>query len=275
MALDLTGFRRLQAERSRLTLAHALREWATIGEDFDAGWARVGPRMTLLVTAAQLGAAKAAVSFIGDNVDVEPTSVVKPSGLAGLASDGRTLETLLYGAVVKARTAQSTSLTDRLQAGAFFLSRAVPTQVADAGRDAARLAVVSRPHVAMVRLASAPCCQRCAVLAGRVYRWSQGFKRHPRCDCQMLPQTVVAPDAPGREIHPDDIHDLTALQRKAIADGHDMTKVINDYNRKGAWHMPPTRVEQIIDANAWKREAAEAALQQKGLLDSLFKKLQQ
>src|SRR5690348_18342012 len=36
-------------------------------------------------------------------------------------------------------------------------------------------------------LLNPPSCQRCAILAGRWYRWSQGFLRHPRCDCVNLP----------------------------------------------------------------------------------------
>ena len=33
------------------------REWRGVGEDFDAGWTRVGPRITTLLAAAQVGAA--------------------------------------------------------------------------------------------------------------------------------------------------------------------------------------------------------------------------
>jgi hypothetical protein len=32
-------------------------------------------------------------------------------------------------------------------------------------------------------------CGRCILLAERLYRYSTGFLRHPRCDCQMKPVT--------------------------------------------------------------------------------------
>ena len=32
-----------------------------------------------------------------------------------------------------------------------------------------------------------PSCKRCVVLAGRIYRDLEGFKRHPKCDCQHWP----------------------------------------------------------------------------------------
>jgi hypothetical protein len=46
----------------------------------------------------------------------------------------------------------------------------------------------SRPNLGgYVRVLNPPSCQRCAILAGRFYRWSSGFRRHPRCDCVNLP----------------------------------------------------------------------------------------
>jgi hypothetical protein len=72
--------------------------------------------------------------------------------------------------------------------------RLVASLVQDAGRAAESVAVAVRPKVVFVRYLTLPSCSRCAVLAGRVYRYSQGFLRHPNCDCVMLPTTVAAPD---------------------------------------------------------------------------------
>ena len=79
----------------------------------------------------------------------------------------------------------------------------------------------------------------------------------------MVPQTVANPDA--FQIGPGDVKDLTGLQRKAIDDGADLNKVINDYNRNGAYHLPPTRVDAIT-SRAASREAAVEALTRAGYL---------
>jgi hypothetical protein len=72
-----------------------------------------------------------------------------------------------------------------------------------------------------------PCCQRCAVLAGQVFRSNQGFARHPRCDCVHVPTTETDWRDAGVLIGAEDVKDLTIAQRKAIADGADMNQVIN------------------------------------------------
>lgn len=256
--------------RQRLVLATlglVRREWRTMADDFDASWATIGPRLTLLTASAQLGAARGSVAYVdraleGQNATAE--AQLNPRALAGVASDGRSLEQLLYGAVVHARTVKADSLAERLQLSGLWLDRLVQTQVADASRDAISASVTARPRVKWVRIVNPPCCQRCAVLSGRVYVYSQGFNRHPGCDCSMLPQTVANPDAVGITIGPDDVKDLTRAQRRMIADGADFNKTINDYNRKRGAFTPPTRVDTIT-AKAGSREKAMAALAELGL----------
>lgn len=258
-----------QARRAESAALLAGREWDRIGEDFDVGWRRVGHRLALVVASAQVGAARDGVAHIGSALisagqHVEAQGRIDPRAFAGIASDGRSLDQLLYGAVVRARSAKVDSFAQRLTIGRNWLDMAVRTQVADAGRDAASAAIVARPRVSWVRVVSAPCCQRCAVLAGRVYRYSQGFQRHPRCNCTMLPQTVANPDAVGLTIGPGDVKDLTARQRQMIADGADFNKVINDYQRKRGAFLPPTRVQRRI-AKAGSREKAMDALAEIGI----------
>jgi hypothetical protein len=87
---------------------------------------------------------------------------------------------------------------------------------------------------AWVRVLVPPSCKRCAVLAGRIYRWSDGFQRHPGCDCINAPcdsledamnhGLVVSPDEAYRRGY---IRDLTEAERKAIDDGADVSQVIN------------------------------------------------
>jgi hypothetical protein len=266
-------FYRSQKRRSAATWLEVAREWATIGSDFDAGWRRVGPNIALLVASAQLGSAQdgaayVAASLASQGTPVQPVGVLDPRGIAGVASDGRPLESLLYGAVVRARSVKADSLVERVNAGRLWLSMAVATQVADAGRDAVKVSVTARHGVSWVRVVSPPCCQRCAVLSGRVYHFSQSFQRHPGCDCSMIPQTVVNPDLVGFTLGPNDVTDLTAKQRDKLAKGANFNRTINDYQRKrGAFsgYLPPTRVDRVID-RAGQRAKAAAALADIGIL---------
>lgn len=240
--------------------------------DFDRGWLRIGPRLTALLAAAQLGAARDGSAYVAQALaeqgqHVAPNGQVVPETIAGLSADGRALETLLYGAVVQAKETPG-PVAARLAAAQQWLDMAVQTAVADASRDAQLVSVVARPKVRFVRMANAPCCQRCAVLAGRIYRHSEGFQRHPRCDCSMIPQTVANPDAAGRNIRPEDVKDLTQKQRELIAKGdgseQHFNRVINDYQRKRGDFLPPTRVQRL--ASPQSREKARDALAQAGYL---------
>jgi hypothetical protein len=246
---------RTQQRRSLLAIREVRKEWSTIGAGFD--WSTVGPRIVGIVSLAQLGSARAAAEYVPSvleqqRIDVTPDADLNPRGFAGLASslDGAaygSLDSLLYGAVVHART-EGATFAERLSAGSRFLDMAVQTQVADAGRLATSAAVTARPRIGYVRMVNPPCCQRCAVLAGRVYRHSTSFKRHPGCDCTMLPTTVTNPDAPGIKIGPDDVKDLTQAQRQAIADGADFNRVINSH-RAGA------RSKDLMTTSAFKGRA--------------------
>lgn len=109
--------------------------------------------------------------------------------------------------------------------------RLIASLVQDAGRSAESVATTVRPQIGYVRYLSPPSCGRCAVLAGRVYRWSEGFLRHPNCDCVMLPTTIDA--GPGLITDPLELVDrglVTGLSKadlRAIADGADIGKVVN------------------------------------------------
>ena len=146
---------------------------------------------------------------------------------------------------------------------------AVHTQVADASRLAIGVGVAVREQTGWARMVNPPCCQRCAVLAGRVYSHSQGFKRHPRCDCTMIPTHLVGDNPPGMVIGSDDVKDLTQEQRKAIADGADFNRVVNSHRagrrsndgmttleaaRRGQRRLTP---EGIYKVSATREEAVQ------------------
>lgn len=223
------------------TLAAVRREWMSIGDDFDAGWSRVGPRIVALVTAGQVGAARNSTTYVATALAEQGIAAgaeleVVPQRFAGLASsvDRLTygsLDSMLFGAVVHARSGAAESIGDRLAVGRSFLDLAVHSQLADASTFATSAGVAVRPRVRYVRLVNPPCCKRCAVLAGKP-SGEVAFSRHPGCDCKAVP---CGDDTDGlvADVGPEHIKDLTRAERMAISDGADMNQVINA-SRQGA-----------------------------------------
>lgn len=229
---------RTQQRITLQTLAAVRRSWALVGEDFDAGWRRAGARIEALVTAGQLAAARDAAASVPAvlaelGTPVESVAAVRPQAFAGTASDGRSLEGLLVGAKVTAKQAveRGAPVVDALAAGRKWLDMAVQTQVADAARQAASVGIAVRPTVGWVRQVNPPCCSRCAVLAGKWFRWNAGFQRHPGCDCRHIPAPEdVADDVttdPKALFREGQVTGLRDAQRKAIADGADPILTIN------------------------------------------------
>ncbi len=228
---------RAQQRLIAVTAAAVRREWDSIGADFDGGWARVGPRIVTLMTAAQIGAARDGSAYVAQalaeqRIASAPEGAVNVSSLTGAYSvDGQVLGDLdaaLYGAVVHARTGTAESLGDRLALGRSWLDMMTVTQVADAARAATGIGIAARPRIRYVRMVNPGCCQRCAVLAGKPSR-TIAFPRHPGCLCRAVPTGEGSTRGLVEAIEPGDVRDLTKAQRQAIADGADMNQVINSH----------------------------------------------
>lgn len=153
----------------------------------------------------------------------------------------------------------------------------VGSLIQDAGRTAQSVAVAARPKIGFVRVLNPPSCGRCAVLAGRVYRYSQGFDRHPGDDCVMLPTTVANDQYvqdPEELLKAGLITGLSKADQRAVLEGGaDFNKVVNvrlrkagltDSGRVLSRRGRPTP-EAIYRANP-TREEALAALQAAGYL---------
>lgn len=218
-------------ERGDAAVRLALRRWATIHDP--AEFPEIAGRLELIVSAAQYGNARDAGTVAAGMLDVAP--VANPSRVAGVASDGRALGGLLYSPAVHARTLIDAGMQDgdAMRQAGNVLGTIVKTQVADAARAAMSVTITSVDGAGWVRHVSPPCCQRCAVLAGKWFRWNHGFKRHFRCDCVHVPaRGGEIPDGYTAGIDPGQIHDLTDGQRKALADGADLGQVVNAYRSK-------------------------------------------
>lgn len=140
--------------------------------------------------AAQQGSAYVAAAALAGGVTPRLAGEVDVEPLVGVASDGRPLESLLAFPIVRGRELVESGLpeadvTPRVMASLVMIGR---TQVADAGRVASSIAIVGDSALyGYARVVQLPACARCVVLAGRIYTWSDGFARHPACDCVHLP----------------------------------------------------------------------------------------
>lgn len=112
--------------------------------------------------------------------------------------------------------------------------RLVASLVTDAARAAESVAVTVRPDIYHVRFVNPPCCARCAILAGRVYRWSDGFQRHPGCDCSMIPTTVASKfrQDPDELVRSGQVTGLSKHDRQALSDDADLGRVVNVRSKK-------------------------------------------
>lgn len=238
----------LVREQEARALATATRHWRKLGPNWIAdAWRERIPTVTAAITTAQRTAATSALVSgalaLGEQGQwAAPDGLVDPDAFAGLTADGRNLDTLLRAPAITARTliADGMDPAQALAAGGRQLSMMVLTEIADAGRGAAGVQIAARPRVGYVRMLNPPSCSRCVVLAGRFYRWNQGFLRHPRCDCKHVPTMVTDQAEAFAEGLIDDPYEafkrmseaeqnrvFTNAGAQAIRDGADMYQVVN------------------------------------------------
>ncbi|MFT3661985.1 MAG: hypothetical protein QM809_11445 [Gordonia sp. (in: high G+C Gram-positive bacteria)] len=207
--------------------------------------------MVAAITAAQQPIVEHSLDFAAERLDREPEVEPDPSGLVGVAGDGLALETLMAGAVVvarvKARKAESVQGLDTgssaragWEAGRAAVIMYTQTVLADTRRVASSLGTITRPDSGYVRALTGSSCARCVVLAGRRYRSSIPFDRHPNCDCSHVPcgveelsSLVLDPRAYFDSLSPaEQDRKFTKAGAQAIRDGADLAQVVNA--RRGA-----------------------------------------
>lgn len=200
-------------------LAAVLSLWALLRlPTLEAQWPDIGERMFVVLATAQRAVAALADQYVADVLrafglpDDPARPVVIPDAFTG-ASDGRDLESLLLQSLIRVRVNIAAGEDPRraMDSGAALLTMITSTQVMDSARiaDQVAIATVDPQQLATdeefrriierlgplkdtkqsrlsrrfgyVRVLNPPSCGRCAILAGRFYRWSAGFQRHPMC----------------------------------------------------------------------------------------------
>ncbi|MGI5408227.1 hypothetical protein ACQEV9_15670 [Streptomyces chartreusis] len=235
--------RRHQISREELSEATAravLREWAKVRPEHVArDWARLLPAVTAMVQRGQLHAAQQSHTFMRELLGPEAVAggQIVPEQFASQTPDGRDAMKLLGQAAPRSIGAQRRGFSAKaaMARGAAFLDMAVRTVISDTGRQADQAAMVANRNViAYVRVVELPACSRCIILAGREYGVSNGFLRHPRCDCTMEP--VTRKNTPTPLDATDLFESMTPAQRrkvfgeagtKAIEDGANIASVVN------------------------------------------------
>ncbi|MGW0043467.1 VG15 protein [Rhodococcus sp. NPDC003348] len=240
---------REQQQVTRVVLAAAQAIWGTRAPaDFDSWFDDHVDQLTGLLTAGQRRAAAGADEYVATTLEelgtpVSPDVEIDPTPLFGVASDGRPLGSLLYGAVIRTKAAVAASSESNTVAasqawngpGLHALLERVQVQVADADRAATGMAIAARDRVGYVRMVNPPSCARCAVLAGRWYRYNTGFRRHPQCDCRHIPSREDTADDLRTDPRgyfdslsvPQQDKIFTIAGAQAIRDGADISQVVN------------------------------------------------
>ena len=238
------------------TVEASLTLWTRINpRDLEASWLALADDAFTQVALAQLAAASQADPYLDAvldelGVDRTPAASINTRAFAGRAADGRNLDTLLLEPVIGTKVAllAGNTIDDALLTGAARLTRIVGTEVADAGRTAVGAGMVARTSVTgWTRYLNPPSCSRCVVLAGKVYRWNQGFDRHPRCDCTHCPTAESIDDLTTNPrtyfnslTATEQDSTFTAAGAQSIRDGADIGQVVNA-RRKGGLYQAKGR----------------------------------
>lgn len=219
------------------------RAWRTVdpvrvAETWDRALAGILEDFTSLqFDAAVLGSRMVPDALAEQKVNTQPEARFEPGSLVGWASDGRPLESLLATPAGVTLDALNDGLppADALERGQAGVERIARTQITDAGRVAAGVEIAVRPRTGWVRMLTPPSCERCLVLAGRFYRWSDGFDRHPNDDCVSIPSSEdrsgdlrTNPDAYLKSLSTAEQDRLLGKDNaQAWRDGADLNQLVN------------------------------------------------
>lgn len=206
------------------------------------------PEIALALARYQRAAATAAVVTVSRWADAD--QMTDPDSFAGVSSSGFPVIEPVIATIDRIIPAPVSPIPAPWWDDATLFQHEVEllisSEVADAGRSASQAEMVGHGYTQYVRVLNPPSCARCTILAGRKYRWSRGFQRHPGCDCQMVPvddpraadDLLTDPRSAfdagqvgsyrtlkdGSRVFVDG---LSKADRRAVADGADIIKVVN------------------------------------------------
>lgn len=138
------------------------------------------------VQAATLGASYSAGTLADQGFWVAPNGWVDPRAFAGVNPVGGNLERQLLEPAYRVERAirAGAPATKALSAAENLMFWMLVNTLQNTSRAAAGIDIALRDSVGYVRVVHASACNRCLILAGKFYRWNQGFLRHPNCRCE-------------------------------------------------------------------------------------------
>ncbi|MFF3928571.1 hypothetical protein [Streptomyces hirsutus] len=175
--------------------------WRTLTAESveDALLGEVGAQIAAAAVAGQLSVAEAAHAYVAAQMAAQGGMALAqavllppliPSAFTGFAPGGGPLESLLFlpAIGVRRRLAAGLPQEEAMIGGLVDMTMYAATAIADTARTADQVAMAAHPQcVAYMRVVRLPACSRCIILSGQMYTRSEGFLRHPNCDCQTLP----------------------------------------------------------------------------------------
>lgn len=169
--------------------------WSRMGSEFDQSWAEIRQPVLDTVRNGRLAAASQSVGYtqsvLAETGQTAPAvGALIPAAFVEFTPSGSDVGVYLDSAVVRTKQAVAAGADTReaLRKGGDWLTGSLLTLLADTSRDVVSADIAQRPLLTgYVRMLSAPSCARCVILAGKWFRWNEGFQRHPRCDCRHIP----------------------------------------------------------------------------------------
>lgn len=247
------------------TVRETSRLWQSMGDEFDVGWATIGEQVTLTAMAGMQQSAELGIAYTASQASGSPLADLDVAAFSAADHRGLPLESTLQGAVVQTRmqVAAGASTAEALAFGGTWLAEVVASEVVRANSAAMDASIALTPSIAgYVRMLNPPSCKDCILLAGKWFRWNQGFQRHPRCDCQHIPASENA----SGDLRTDPyalFESMTEQEQnrtfgrsnaRAIREGADLYRVVNIDNRglasarAGRLYGTPTRatVDELL-----------------------------
>ena len=212
---------------------------ATIADDLEGP---AGEAIVAAVVAGQMTVAQGAQAFVGSAIAAQggtavPEALLVAEAFAGIAPDGGDLQTLLFLPAIGVQRRLAAGMTGQhaMIGGLADMARYAATTIADTARSSDQVGMTAnRNCVAYVRVVQLPACSRCIVLSGQTYSYSEGFLRHPNCDCQTLPLrerewgNIPTPKQLFASMSEENRRRIfTVAGARAISEGADVGQVVN------------------------------------------------
>ena len=227
----------------------AYRAWQSVDRDhIRDSWLESSRSLSVSVTAGQVEAATLGASYGAQTIAAQgfytpPDGWVNPRGFGGVSPNGVPAQQALQAPASRAlhELGRGRTVDQAMRAGQVLVGALVTTMVTEAGRSAAGVDTFARPRVGYVRMVNPGACDRCIILAGKVYSNNEGFLRHPNCYCIHVQTNTKAAEDEGLIADPYEYFNslseeeqdarFTQAGAQAIRDGADMFQVVN--SRRG------------------------------------------